>query len=101
MKDAIRLERRIELAFEGHRFFDVRRWMIAEDTENMQMHGFEITKTITEKGKVVPVRKHTFRNFKGYIIRLYIILLCQFFQHSCKRLLIYMLLDTFTEIGTA
>lgn len=61
MKDAIRLERRIELAFEGHRFFDVRRWMIAEDTENMQMHGFEITKTITEKGKVVPVRKHTFR----------------------------------------
>lgn len=49
MKDAIRLERRIELAFEGHRFFDVRRWMIAEDTENMQMHGFEITKTITEK----------------------------------------------------
>ena len=61
MKDAIRLERRIELAFEGHRFFDVRRWMIAEDTENMQMHGFEITKSITEKGKKVPVRKHTFR----------------------------------------
>lgn len=61
MRDAIRLERRIELAFEGHRFFDVRRWMIAEETENKQMHGFEITKSITEKGKKVPVRKHTFR----------------------------------------
>ena len=42
MRDAIRLERRIELAFEGHRFFDVCRWMIAEETENKQMHGFEI-----------------------------------------------------------
>lgn len=41
--------------------FDVRRWMIAEETENKQMHGFEITKSITEKGKKVPVRKHTFR----------------------------------------
>ncbi len=44
MKEAIRLERRIELAFEGHRFFDVRRWMIADKTDNQMMHGFEITK---------------------------------------------------------
>ena len=34
MTEAIRLERRLDLAFEGHRFFDVRRWMIAEDTDN-------------------------------------------------------------------
>ena len=31
MTEAIRLERRLDLAFEGHRFFDVRRWMIAEE----------------------------------------------------------------------
>lgn len=62
MQDAIRLERRIELAFEGHRFFDVRRWMIAEETENKQMHGFEITRSVNvEKGRIIPVRKHTFR----------------------------------------
>lgn len=63
MRDAIRLERRIELAFEGHRFFDVRRWMIAEETENKQMHGFEITRSVNgfEKGRIIPVRKHTFR----------------------------------------
>lgn len=29
MRDIIRHERRIELCFEGHRFFDVRRWKIA------------------------------------------------------------------------
>lgn len=31
LKEAYRHERRIELAFEDHRFFDVRRWMIAPD----------------------------------------------------------------------
>jgi hypothetical protein len=32
--EKIRHERRIELAFEEHRYFDVRRWKIAEQTEN-------------------------------------------------------------------
>lgn len=62
MTEAIRLERRLDLAFEGHRFFDVRRWMIAEKTDNMMMHGFEITKTETGKtGRVINTRQHTFR----------------------------------------
>ena len=42
MREAIRLERRLELAIEGHRFWDVRRWMIAEDTENRMMTGMEV-----------------------------------------------------------
>jgi len=29
LTDSYRHERRIELAYEGHRFFDVRRWMVA------------------------------------------------------------------------
>ena len=63
MTEAIRLERRLDLAFEGHRFFDVRRWMIAETTENQQMHGYKITRSTNgiEKGEKVKVRKHTFR----------------------------------------
>ena len=63
MRDAIRLERRIELAFEGHRFFDVRRWMIAGETQNQQMSGYKITRSSNgvEKGEKVKVRKHTFR----------------------------------------
>jgi hypothetical protein len=44
MRDAIRKERRIELAFEEHRFYDVRRWMIANVTENAPAGGVAITK---------------------------------------------------------
>ena len=44
MRDRIRHERRIELAFEDHRFWDVRRWMIAETTLNVPLRGVEIEK---------------------------------------------------------
>jgi hypothetical protein len=37
-------ERRIELAFEGHRYFDVRRWKIAGDTESKDIMGITISK---------------------------------------------------------
>jgi hypothetical protein len=45
MRDRIRQERRIELAFEEHRFYDVRRWKIAPTTENVPAYGIEIGKT--------------------------------------------------------
>lgn len=63
MREAIRLERRIELSCEGHRFFDVRRWLIADQTENAMMHGFEITHKTdgTFTGRVIDVRQHVFR----------------------------------------
>ncbi|MBD1420820.1 RagB/SusD family nutrient uptake outer membrane protein [Sphingobacterium chuzhouense] len=44
-RQAIRRESRIELATEGQRYFDVRRWMIAEDTEGRQggdFHGMNM-----------------------------------------------------------
>lgn len=44
MRERIRRERQVELAFEEHRFYDVRRWMIAEDTENEPAYGISITK---------------------------------------------------------
>lgn len=44
MRDAIRNERRVELAFEEHRFYDVRRWKIADVTENKPALGILITK---------------------------------------------------------
>jgi hypothetical protein len=44
MRDAIRNERRVELAFEEHRFYDVRRWKIADVTENKPAMGITITK---------------------------------------------------------
>ncbi|WP_236675818.1 RagB/SusD family nutrient uptake outer membrane protein [Chryseolinea lacunae] len=44
MREAIRRERQVELAFEEHRFYDVRRWKIAIDTENEPAYGISITK---------------------------------------------------------
>lgn len=43
MREAIRKERRVELAFENNRFFDVRRWKIAEQTENGPIYGLNIS----------------------------------------------------------
>jgi hypothetical protein len=45
MRDAIRYERRVELAFEEHRFYDVRRWKIADVTENKPAGGITVTKS--------------------------------------------------------
>lgn len=42
MRDKIRQERRIELCFENHRFWDVRRWMIAEEIDNGPVHRVTI-----------------------------------------------------------
>jgi hypothetical protein len=44
MRDAIRKERQVELAFEEHRFYDVRRWKIADAVENTPAYGMAITK---------------------------------------------------------
>jgi hypothetical protein len=43
MRDAIRKERQVELAFEEHRFYDVRRWKIANVTENVPAYGIDVT----------------------------------------------------------
>ena len=56
MRERIRNERRIELLYEEHRYFDVRRWMIAMDIENQDAMGISITKaddgTLTYAPKV-------------------------------------------------
>lgn len=45
LMNRIRHERRIELAFEEHRFFDVRRWKIAETTEKQLLRGMYVSRT--------------------------------------------------------
>jgi hypothetical protein len=44
MRSIIHNERRIELAFEEHRFYDIRRWKIAENVMNTPVEGMKITK---------------------------------------------------------
>jgi starch-binding outer membrane protein, SusD/RagB family len=45
MREAIRQERRTEMAFEEQRFWDIRRWKIAENVYNKPLHGMRITNT--------------------------------------------------------
>ncbi len=44
LREKIRNERRIELAFEEHRSWDVRRWQIAESTLGADLRGMDIVK---------------------------------------------------------
>lgn len=46
MRDAIRQERRVELCFENKRFFDIRRWKIADQVMNVDLHGMKIENTV-------------------------------------------------------
>jgi hypothetical protein len=45
LRDRIRAERRVELCFEGHRIYDVRRWKIASVTEAKPLMGVNVTKS--------------------------------------------------------
>jgi hypothetical protein len=44
MRAVIQNERRVELAIEEHRYWDVRRWKIAENVSNKKLHGMKVTK---------------------------------------------------------
>jgi starch-binding outer membrane protein, SusD/RagB family len=49
MRNVIRHERQVELAFEGHRVWDLRRWMQAPQVLGAPLNGLEITQS--EPGK--------------------------------------------------
>lgn len=64
MRERIRNERRVELAFEGHRFWDVRRWMQGPASFGVPIEGVEISKTSADSftyNKIV-VENRTFEN---------------------------------------
>ena len=64
----IRRERDIELAFEGHRFWDIRRWKAGPELDGKFMHGMEITKTAatTFTYKRINIRTRYFKNVYYY-----------------------------------
>ena len=45
LRDIIQQERLIELAFEGHRFWDLRRWKTATDVMNSAIKGWDLQQT--------------------------------------------------------
>jgi len=54
LKERIRNERRVELAFEDHRFWDVRRWMIGDNTLGATIRGVKVTRETNGSFKYVP-----------------------------------------------
>lgn len=68
MREKIRHERRIELAFEGKYFYDIMRWRTAETIFKRPIYGMKITekggKLIYEK---IPVRTVIFDPDKNYL----------------------------------
>lgn len=63
-------ERRVELAFENHRYFDVRRWKIAMETENEPLYGMDIIKDVETGEKSYSPVKRVERSFeeKHYLL---------------------------------
>lgn len=61
--DRIVNERRIELAFEEHRFFDVRRWKIATTVLKIPHKRIYITKNPSTGVKTYEVKEHMPANF--------------------------------------
>ncbi len=54
MENRIRLERQVELAFEGHRCWDARRWMIADDVLGDPLRGVSIERVSDEQFVYTP-----------------------------------------------
>ena len=52
LRDRLRNERKIELAFEDHRYWDVRRWRIAEEALSVQTFGLRSLRNISNIGDV-------------------------------------------------
>src|SRR3546814_9008796 len=69
MREAIHLERRIELAFEEHLYLDIRRWKTAEEMGNRELHGVRIIGNPNDgfTYEVIPVAKVTFSTPKMYL----------------------------------
>jgi hypothetical protein len=60
IREAIRKERRVELCFENVRFFDCRRWKIAEQTDNGPVQGLNISRDLPEFLQVVNFETRVF-----------------------------------------
>lgn len=67
LRDIIRQERDIELAFEGHNFWDVRRWLLLETKGNASVTCWNTEGTTPETFYVETVRKKPTFTKKDYL----------------------------------
>jgi starch-binding outer membrane protein, SusD/RagB family len=69
LQTIVRRERRAELAFEGERAFDIRRWKIADQVLNRPVRGIKVSSGAFNKdanGYII-VENRTFQNPKHYL----------------------------------
>jgi starch-binding outer membrane protein, SusD/RagB family len=68
LREVIRRERRSELAFEGLRVFDIRRWQIADQVLNQPVKGIKVSGQFPqdENGYLI-VEQRTFQAPKHYL----------------------------------
>ncbi len=67
LKEIVRNERRAELAFEGSRFIDIRRWKIAENVMNGWCHGMYTGETVGTDDGFVRIEQRQFDPAKHYL----------------------------------
>lgn len=73
MRDIIRQEYNIEFAFEGHRYWNIRRWLIAHQEMNEKQYGWNILGTTfqtfynNEEGPIVVWSKNKFVAPRDYL----------------------------------
>lgn len=68
LREIIHQEREIELAFEGHRIWDLRRWKEAEVYQNTQIKGWNMLgKTVESYYTVVPLDDQRFISPRDYL----------------------------------
>ncbi|AMR32365.1 hypothetical protein A0256_13510 [Mucilaginibacter sp. PAMC 26640] len=67
MRTAIQNERRVELAFENVRYFDTRRWKIAENTDAGPFYGMDMSKSDNSFYNKVVLETRVFRKERDYL----------------------------------
>jgi hypothetical protein len=72
MRTVIMNERQVELAYEDHRYWDVRRWKTAQQTQNVDMKAMKITRTVvgsttTYTYQTVPINVNVTHVFKDFM----------------------------------
>jgi hypothetical protein len=69
MRQAIRKERRVELAFEGFRYDDLKRWRIAEERLNMDASEGVINRTFERKNYHWPIPQSEIDKSNGILLQ--------------------------------
>ena len=68
LREIIRQERMIELAFEGHRYYDIRRWKLAEQYFSTPIQGWSVDEeSESNYYQIMEVSQRSFNSPRDYL----------------------------------